>query len=1526
MAKTQIIWTILPNGTTSGNQQQVSVVVSPRLTPQDDSEHTLVSFEEFLYWTPKIDDLKNNFSAVIGDGTEIPLELTSWNLEDATALWSCLFNQDTLVNGFQYKDMSEVTLRSYSISNILGYLKEYYAKLAVSSPSELPRLLPWDKKFPDSDEAHPDLKEMLEEAWPEKKKLSDFNRFFNQNFSESTLASGIECDLYEADRFYRRSQSTEEEFKRRPDFNPEDIPAPPEEPKYDFHSIVAALADYPVLMRRLGLVLDFTLRTPIQIPLNGKLRLRINRQPHSTVTDITPWTAFRAENGRFFTSPRTDYQKQGLLNLSNSDDSYTNNNNLFDIYQVDPDGAALKTVNFVIVAQNIVRRSTSTNNSKYGEITYTTGDRQGLAALRSGGLGVSQRNRARDVKQDATKMKDINSSLESSGNGNDICFYAEDVSRGYRVDVADVTNVHEPPIWRTLCARKGKYWLVNSGDEITFNGEITFDDEGYVCGASTTSEKSDSNEHYLHESLFRWTGWSLCTPRPGKMLKANESNDGSHIQYETPSEIGIEDTVAKGSGVSATFTTPKGSLPRLRFGHLYRIRARIVDLAGNSLAVDDPANEGASKAVGYYRFEPIDPPVLVHRTRVSEGESLERMVIRSNYDVSAERYLNTTEPFKKIIEKTNDNPDAYDFHYGKENERHFVPPKSSQQQCETHGLFDGYFGTDDWEQIKKGYAIAGLESGTLYDGLDDPEKKVKIITPSALDGIATTKGKPALPSSENPVGDRMVGGQYLIYDEEQIKTPWLPDAAAGGIAIRAAKGHQLPGVKRETDITIIRPAIGGTISCKITKINGEFVILVKNGKGWPASCGFRLILAEANIAPSDYTEDFTDNGTPPVWNEDKRTLTFFVSKGWIVRLLYSSFADAQYIDSFGIPQWVLKGNIPQWVPEDAREFVKTTAKGGANWLIAPFRELTLVHATQAPVLEPKFNDLRLFRELGSHDVTLKAEIKDRSKGSGISLHGPSTGKFEVVAKWQEWVDDVNKPEPERVKFSGQLGEINLAENYPNCFNLKDAVDAQLPDINDTDAPQQRGDVHALGDTRFRLIEYQIRATTRFREYLPPSIYENQDDITQLSLVATGDEDILLPKEDDFGAPVLPPPSGVSGSNKQSIVLASAPPAEPKVLYVVPTMRWQPNKKTKDHDVTRIGNGLRVWLDRPWFSSGDGEMLGVVISNGTFDKIDEKMKLLVTQWGLDPFWDSDKPKSQIKETDFPARVKSENLSLLENTSPAVTIVGHRVHWDDDRRLWYCDIELDPLTTYMPFVRLALVRYQPHALNGAKVSKVVLTDFAQVLPRRRATVKIEGNKITAALRGPDPSFGPMKRDNLTLSPEKGRNRVELVLQTRDPKIDSDLSWRDTKILVGGSDTIGLKSIVVEQVKDTPISVKTGAGTTVQLDSKLTLSKLQQLKPNLSKEIQVQETDKLRIQPVDIILEKPFWEVTATLPEPTKQSMPKLPASKLPVPVDKDATAPRRLMIREFERFYKNAGTETREIGERLVFADIIDLLDK
>ena len=71
----------------------------------------------------------------------------------------------------------------------------------------------------------------------------------------------------------------------------------------------------------------------------------------------------------------------------------------------------------------------------------------------------------------------------------------------------------------------------------------------------------------------------------------------------------------------------------------------------------------------------------------------------------------------------------------------------------------------------------------------------------------------------------------------------------------------------------------------------------------------------------------------------------------------------------------------------------------------------------------------------------------------------------------------------------------------------------------------------------------------------------------------------------------------------------------------------------------------------------------------------------------------------------------------------------------------DIEIAAGSSYMPFVRLSVVRYQPHSLPGSKVSRTVLTEFTQVLPRRKAVVKRVGQRdFSVTLHGPVPEYGP------------------------------------------------------------------------------------------------------------------------------------------------------------------------------------------
>jgi hypothetical protein len=1571
MAQQRIIWTVLPHGRyedgTFAGRLRVSIVASPRLTPEAPDQQTLHSFPEWVRWP---DTLKNvKFRLRIGAAV-VDLQPTS---QPDPNLWSRFFSEATPVAGFVFKNMSQVNLRSFAVRNVLGLLRTHYGGLAVQSAGTHPTLLPWKN-------AHPNLKGMLTDAGTRTQivnlgdrqielPLPGFNRFFDQDNPEGldrrlgdlvfgpksrirTTATGIGVDaqgnpvagkafpvralpsdwsnpsgggpaapimsqfstageytLYQANRFYRREPLTKARVDelnaqgqlRRPQLV--NVPPPPPAPDYDFHQIVASFADYPGLLRALGLVIDCAL--PANSPIDQQISALPSAQGvmglelvwsggHHPADDSCPRTAWLGSKERFTTRPRSFDHDRGMLRLASAHDRWNQGKDSpFDVYQVDPDGAALKTVNFVLSAQNLVAKSLTPGAA--GEVTYTTGDKQPVAALRSGGLGVSKHGRATAVAQDAASaaLKDqaIRGGAAASQN---IVLFTEDVLRGYRVDVQAMPG-GVAGAWHSLCQRHGTYRFIASGDTIDVP-----DDEGYVKGASTTSgagADSDPDDHYLHESLFRWTGWSLVAPRPGRTLQS-QVDETTGVQGEVPTDVTDEATTG-GNGLAVSFVAAKGSLPRLRFGVPYRFRARIVDLAGNSLDMKDPSldkDPEVTQPVVYWRFEPVDPPALVHRSRTSEGESLERMVIRSNWNATAKAYL-TTPAFAAARAL----PASADFEYTEVNERHAVPPKSSQLQCEQHGLFDPLFANPT--TIKTAYGIAAREAGTLYDA--GPSTALELVTPASVANVATTKAlPPQLPSPDNPTGDRLAPGQYVIHREPQVATPYLPDGAAGGLALRAMPGSALPGVTA--------PMVLGPSAMVVLAPNQELVLLVAYSKHWPDTTGFRIVLAErpSTLTDPPCVEAYPGNGAPQ-WDESKRVLTLFVEKGRIVRLRYATFVDKNFVATLGLADWTGTAGDAQ--------FVRAMANLGCGWMTNPYRSLVLVHATQQPVCAPVFLGLSVQRDLGDQHATLSSRLE---------MHGRSTGKFEIEAAWQEWVDDVDKPGPELVDSHGQLGEVQLPENYINLFSLGPTIDLQQPDGGGQ--KRARGDRHEFGDTKFRLIQYTLRATTRFREYLPPALYAQRDQVTRVGPIASGPA-MKVGAANDPGAPVL---AVGSGTALNTVVPATAPPDDPRVVYQVPTFRWAETAGAGSLDTTRLGNGLRVWLERPWFSSGNGELLGVVIlgENSAFTDIPASLVPLVTQWGLDPLWDTVLPKFRSRVEDFTARVTSEAVSLREVPSTTVQVVGHRVQWDADRRLWYCDIELDPGATYMPFVRLAFVRYQPNALDGAKISKVVLGDFAQVLPRRRSTFKRTGAQVTLALHGTVPDHGPMLfpgdspfQDGSPIPPlgtsgETGRNKIQLVLQTRDPALDSDLAWSDVQVLAssllapaGTTSGAVLPGGVITPTVKPGVAAKPAAGKPAAKDltERLDLAAI-----NIGT-VTATGTPTTGITTtvgggVITLIDPTIWQTTITLPAVSGK--------------------PARLVVREFERYYTDRWINQGQIGmlhmrrvveERLVYTAFFNL---
>lgn len=1290
-----------------------------------------------------------------------------------------------------------------------------------------------------------------------------------------------ELNFLQANRFYNREEE-DNPYLFKP--NAMQMPDPIEIPRIDFHQMHSTLGDHPSLMRELALVLDFIIPVPEEPFSKICVRPVWNvEDPPSTFNKdhTTTWTRCISGINTFTAQPEAGSNiKERMLDLTGANDEHAGSNSVYDLIQIDPDGASLQMLNTANSLKRQIKRrylhtemkfdpkalivdcmpkidmlnsilekvsespvfiSENAQVSKIGSntwiindngetleleltnksslhifrkmnVAYDTPDDAGLPSLRSAGIALTKSGRAYNLNTRLNDSFKINEDFEDS-NVDEISLYADELVRGYRVDILDENT--DTPEWRSLCEREGTYYFPGTGAK---DEEVK--DEGYVKGGSTTSGDAGDSDLYFHETVFRWNGWSLCAQRPGKSIitiphepeevylfnwDEIDSSDDEVINFlvnyynarwaktvplnkidnstyeivgpknsytlkiagdkviltpeigevqhypvimegtqrkvyttvykqdEVPGVVGNE--AATEFKLESYFNAKPGSLPKLRFGHSYKLRARIVDLAGNSLKLETPDGSFASDSVFYMRFEPLSPPTLVPRAQFTEGESLERMVIRSNFDQTEAQYV-ASEKVQNAIENK-------DLQYIEGNERHVVPPKTSQLTAETHGEFDDHIGTE--KDYKAGYNIAKKEKGTLYDKeIVDTNTGLKVGLPDPGTVRIVPELKPGELEEDKP-------GRYVIHTEKDLLLPYLPDPISRGASFSNLPGLDSYSKSKETDPE--------RISNHVLKLN---ILKVPFELDWPNSSPFRIRIEDrpGKMTDKKCEETFDPLSDAPKWQD--QVLTIYLDKAQETTIRYSCYFNEEDLERMGMWKW-LQNSL------DKSELEKYVL-AGSHWMMTPYRNITLVHAVQQPLCEPGIMLIK----------SLKSKIGDTfSYVEGeIHLNSSSTEKIDLLAQWTEPVDDLADPGPGTMDVNANAFELKIAKSDPNNILLpvKPCIDHR----------------HEFGDTKYRHVKYYLVGTSRFREYFNPKLTEAEASCIDWDKVPGDDSEMLITLINKNRLSKFTPAGAniTKGSDKNKItvdeggtsviltlneeknalllsdngkeyiyaitlkgdwelcinedlitrrgpvyetdVLNSARPLSPKLQYVVPTFGWEEKrfpggkKKWKSIERKRIGGGLRLYLDRPWFSSGDGELLGIVLYP---HPIHEKLKLkpYVTQWGMDPIRKSKVPKGILRTNDFVGFEKfQKNLTLeeKETTSLKFDVVGYKPEYNKDRKLWFCDIQFDPeeVISYFPFVRLALAAYQPNSIPNAHLSRIVQTDFIQLANDRTLNIKL------------------------------------------------------------------------------------------------------------------------------------------------------------------------------------------------------------
>jgi hypothetical protein len=439
---------------------------------------------------------------------------------------------------------------------------------------------------------------------------------------------------------------------------------------------------------------------------------------------------------------------------------------------------------------------------------------------------------------------------------------------------------------------------------------------------------------------------------------------------------------------------------------------------------------------------------------------------------------------------------------------------------------------------------------------------------------------------------------------------------------------------------------------------------------------------------------------------------------------------------------------------------------GGFEMITPVRTLTLVHAVQQPLGRPVFVQLPVVHQQA--DPIFASALRNaftpitawRTHGShtavllgGLRINGATSSKIELDARWIEYTDDPSRPAPTQTTHTQAVETIPLATVDPGPIYADPTtmrmVAVYIPSVDVlwfsapidvlegvTTPSAVAAPLHRFADTKHRWVRYTAIATSRFEEYFEAGL-----DFTRT------------------GEPLMVD------------VPSSARPTAPDIAYVVPTFGWEKQETTNVRSSVRFGNGLRVYLNRPWYSSGEGELLGVVLWNGSAPDYPtrETYKSWFTQWGNDPIWKTGSLGDIPGTGDFSAAVATATQLTIEETAtlnPALRfdVAGHQVYFDQQRRLWYCDIEFYNSLSYMPFVRLALARYQPHSIEGVELSRVVLADYAQLAPDRSAVISIDpaDRRHAQVFVGGIAPQAPLK------------SSIEVTVQRRLANMSSDLAW--------------------------------------------------------------------------------------------------------------------------------------------------------
>jgi hypothetical protein len=1212
-----VVWTVVPDPSASASTDgttTLTLLASPRLGTDDPAgtpptATQLSDFPDLVGW-PSL-QLSLTVEVVGSAGTtELAAEFIDPPADPA--LWQAIFPPNQPVIPFTFASLAGVPVSSYSAGTLSNSLANQYSGMLAPAQSSTHNLAddPWSP-----------IDQLLQTV--------------GVGSSPESTPSPVTAAWLALAAFHKPPTAVTPNRKNLPTriaLTDRDDPATPNP---EFHTVVGALADHPALATRLGL----RRRVRVKLPagLTGALTIRAVPTHSGALRDYRPRTGCIVTSATLSLDAGDGTASSPYLPL---DDTAK-----FTAIDVDTDRSGLAVLGWA--------------NQLYLAARDQAPPPLLPPALRSDGIFVAEADRDATLQQALNRVAALNADLAAGHDGGTITLTADDIWHGYRADVFDDASQK----WYPLCFRQVTYTIAG-GQVIPM-----INDEGYVSVGMAHQGTDEQPTGLLHESLFRWNGWSLVAPPLGQML---DGNDAVADPTSGPDA---------GQPYHAAIVPAPGSLPALRYGRSYQFRIRLVDLAGSSVPFTSAASPTtpATPALRYHRYDPVPAPVVVPRRAVTTGESAYVLVVRTD----------------------NSNPDAPVV--GPTCERHLLAPKAAVATLELHGVLD----------------VAGQNrpDPSVYSLLFDHDSAIVTGTPD--------------PGAN--------GSPYV--DADKVTLPWLPDPQAAGATIT--------GLPATAQVSMPWP----------------------QGNTWYQPGSLRFVLQAGSE---------TATGAAIV-DAAAGTVTVSVPPGSVIPVNVSSPLPAGGVELMGAWDWFAES-----APADVLASTRAAAVAGTLGQLSPARPLQLVHALRCPSTPPEFGELQAIRTPGVTSYVLS--------DSALQFDADTTHSVYAHVEWTDTVDDLTQAAPVAAARSTDL----------------------LPDASQ-DVSATLEVTHFIGDTRHHELTCTPVATSRFATYFAQHATVQLNGQTPVQVgtqIAPGtvivrdpsspatvfgiDRDVTVdyqhgtvtrlpngavPDGGKVDVEFVVPPITAAGSPQSVTVLASARPVAPVLHSVVPAFVWKSQQSGTTTIRRRIGDYLRVYLERPWFDSGAGELLAVLVAQEGVGLDDADQLNYVSHACADAVFSMGGASGPLQRADLPRALANALVSLPDapNAAP-VWAMGHEVQFDPVRRLWFSDIKIAtappaPLGEQRPahpLVRLKLARLQPAALPGLNISTSVDALFHKPRPDRTLTVSITGNEASVTVTGPTtwgrvPQFtaavvaGPYPGGDAALWDSTAPNQVQL---TGDP----------------------------------------------------------------------------------------------------------------------------------------------------------------